>query len=65
MARNVLVDFPVERIGDARLRNILEDLAKAIAETNDPTSLRALGQSLKMLGDHARSEAFAATKEHW
>lgn len=57
--------FPIERIENAQLRKLLEDVAIAIALTNDPAVLRALGQSLKLLGDQARSAAFSMTKDTW
>ena len=60
-----LLCFPVERLEDQRLRGLLEELAKAITQTNDPDTLRMLGQSLKMMGDFARSEAFTISRSHW
>lgn len=60
-----LLTYPVERIEDQRLRGLLEQLAEAITQTNDPETLRAVGQSLKLMGDFARSEAFTVTRSHW
>lgn len=60
-----LIDFPVERIRDNRLLGLLRELAEAITEEHDPIVLRKLGQSLKLIGDHARSKAYRETKEHW
>jgi hypothetical protein len=60
-----LIAFPLNRIEDQRLRAILEELSEGIRTTNDPDTLRALGQSLKMLGDYARTEAFSITRNHW
>lgn len=62
---SALLAFPLNRIEDQRLRAILEELAEGICTTNDPDTLRALGQSLKMLGDYARTEAFSMTRNHW
>jgi len=60
-----LIEFAIERMGDERLMEVLRSVASAIGQTNDPATLRKLGQSLKLLGDYARSEAFTVTKEHW
>jgi hypothetical protein len=64
-AQRGLLTFPARRIEDLRLREILEELAEAITTTNDPDTLRALGQSLRMMGAFARSEAFDMTRNHW
>lgn len=60
-----LLAFPVERIEDERLRVLLRELAEAVTHTNDPDTLRALGQSLKTLGDCARNMAFEVNRSHW
>ena len=60
-----LLTFPVERIEDNRLKALLQEVAEAITTTNDPDTLRAVGQSLRMMGAFARSEAFDMTKNHW
>jgi hypothetical protein len=60
-----MLAFPIDRIEDGRLRAALHELAEAMQMTNDPDSLRALGQSLKLMGDMARSEAFSMTRSHW
>lgn len=57
--------FPVERVGDNRLNGLLRELAEALEQTDDPTLLRATGQSLKMIGDAARSKAFEEDKRAW
>lgn len=60
-----LAAFPVERIGDNRMRGLLQELAEALEQEDDPALLRAVGQSLKMLGDFARSQAFTMSRIHW
>lgn len=60
-----LLTFPVERVDDQRLRDLLEEMAEALVSTNDPDTLRALGISLKMMGDFARSEAYTITRSCW
>jgi hypothetical protein len=65
VASSDLIDFPVERIQDNRLLGLLRELAAAIEEEDDPATLRKLGQSLKLIGDQARSKAFKQTKDCW
>lgn len=65
MAAAALLDFPVSRVSDARLQAALEQVVEGILHTNDPSALRAFGQSLKMLGDAARASAFQADKRAW
>ena len=60
-----MLAFPIGRIEDSRLRAVLSELAEAIETTNDPDTLRALGQSLKLMGDMARSEAYSITRSIW
>jgi hypothetical protein len=62
---SALINFPVNRMQDNRLLGLLRELGDAINQEQDPATLRRLGQSLKMIGDHARSKAFWKTKEHW
>jgi hypothetical protein len=64
-AQQGLLTFPARRIEDLRLREILDELAEAITTTNDPDTLRALGQSLRMMGAFCRSEAYDQTRNHW
>ena len=56
-----LAAFPVERIGDNRMRGLLAEIAEAL----DPALLRAVGQSLKTLGDFARSQAYTMRGGDW
>lgn len=58
-------DFPIDRIKDNRLQGLLRELLEAIKDEEDPDKLRKLGQSLKMIGDRARSKAFDKTRVHW
>lgn len=58
-------NFPVERIKDNRLQGLLRELQEAIAQEEDADKLRKLGQSLKLIGDRARSKAYEKTGEHW
>lgn len=60
-----LLDFPVERVRDNRLLGLLREISEAIKEEHDPMVLRKLGQSLKLIGDFARSKAFRETKQNW
>lgn len=60
-----LLAFPIDRIDDVRLKAILRELAMAIQQTNDPHTLRALGQSLKAMGDAARCAAYLTTRDTW
>jgi len=60
-----LLGFPVERIEDERLKAILREIVEAITHTNDPATLRVLGQCLKTLGDTARNMAFEVSRSHW
>lgn len=55
----------VERIGDNRMRGLLQELVEALEMEDDPALLRAVGQSLKGLGDFARSQAFTMSRSHW
>lgn len=57
--------FPVGRIKDNRLKGLLRELEEALQDTEDPELLRKLGQSLRLIGDRARSKAFDKTKQHW
>lgn len=57
--------FPVERVKDNRLKGLLRELQEALLETDDPELLRKVGQSLRMIGDSARSKAFDKTRRHW
>lgn len=58
-------NFPVNRIGDNRLKGLLREITEAIEETDNPELLRKLGQSLKLIGDRARSKAFDKTRVFW
>lgn len=58
-------NFPVDRIADNRLQGLLRELLEAIAQEDDPAKLRKLGQSLKLIGDRARSKAFDKTGDRW
>lgn len=60
-----LAAFPVERIGDNRLRGLLAEMAEALEQEDDPALLKAVGQSLKMLGDFARSQAYTMRGRDW
>lgn len=53
-----LAAFPVERIGDNRIRGILQELAETLEAEDDAHLLTAVGQSLKMLADFAKSQAW-------
>lgn len=57
-----LVAFPVERIGDNRLRGILQELAEALEQEDDPGLLETVGSSLKMLGNFAKGQAFMISR---
>lgn len=48
--------FAVARMTDNRARGLLQEIAEAIDDTDDPERLRSLGQSLKILGDAARAK---------
>lgn len=50
--------YAVDRIKDNRLQGLLRELREAIAEEDNPDLLRKLGQSLKMLGDRARTKGY-------
>lgn len=58
-------NFPVDRIKDNRLQGLLRELLDAIKDEDDPEKLRKLGQSLRLIGDRARSKAFDKTRKHW
>jgi hypothetical protein len=58
-------NFPVDRIKDNRLQGLLRELLDAIKDEDDPEKLRKLGQSLRLIGDSARSKAFDKTRKHW
>jgi len=60
-----LAAFPVERIGDNRLRGLLAEMAEALEQEDDPALLKAIGQSLKTLGDFARSQAYTMRGGDW
>lgn len=60
-----ILGVPLDRIEDERLRAILKEVIEAISHTNDPGTLRVLGQCLKSLGDTARSMAFQESGSHW
>lgn len=60
-----LAAFPVERIGDNRLRGLLQELAEALEQEDDPKLLRAVGQSLHILGNFARSQGYTISGSHW
>lgn len=53
-----LAAFPVERIGDNRIRGILQELAETLEAEDDARLLATVGQSLKMLADFAKSQAW-------
>ena len=60
-----LAAFPVERIGDNRIRGILQELAEALEQEDDPALLKAVGQSLGILGNFARSQAYTIRGSNW
>ena len=60
-----MLGVPIERIEDERLKAILGEIAEAVTHTNDPGTLRVLGQVLKSLGDTARGMAFEASRSNW
>lgn len=53
---NDLLQYAVDRIRDNRAKGLLREVAEVIADCDDPEQLRAIGRSLKMLGDAARSK---------
>ena len=53
-----LLAFAVERVTGNRENGLLREIAEAIEDCEDPDALRRLGQSLKMLGDAARSKGY-------
>lgn len=60
-----LLGVPIERIEDERLKAILREVVEAVTHTNDPATLRVLGQVLKALGDTARGMAFEVSRSNW
>ena len=60
-----LAAFPIARISDNRIRGLLQELAEALEQEDDPALLKAAGQSLKMLGDFARSQAYTIRGSDW
>ena len=62
-----LAQFPVGRLKDNRLQGLLREIAEAMSREESPEILRTLGQSLKMLGDLARSRSYERQKgtRHW
>lgn len=53
-----MLSFPVDRIADNRHKGLLREVLEAIHDCDNPEQLRALGQSLKMLGDAARTRGW-------
>ena len=60
-----LLAFPIERLEDQRLKELVRGIAEAATATNDPDTLRDLGISLEKLGAWCRGEAFELTRSHW
>lgn len=58
-----LYRFPVERIKDNRAKGLLREVAEMIESGDDPSALRYLGQSLKLLAGRARSRAFSMSDD--
>lgn len=58
MAADDVTSFPVQRMKDNRLQGLLREIEEAIKSEDDAAVLRTLGQSLKLLGDCARSRGF-------
>lgn len=58
MTGDPLLQFPVSRIRDNRIKGLLRELAEAIDAETDPATLRSVGISLKMLGDYARGKGY-------
>lgn len=53
-----MLSFPVDRIADNRHKGLLREVLEAIEDCDSPEQLRALGQSLKMLADAARTRGW-------
>lgn len=60
---NSLISFPVGRIEDNRMRGLMNELREAIADEDNPETLRKFGQSLKLIGDIARTKAYTTSKK--
>lgn len=60
-----LLTFPVKRVENRQIAGLLEAIAEVITTTNDPDTLRAVGQSLRMMGAFCRSEAYDQTGNQW
>jgi hypothetical protein len=60
-----MLAFPVERITDNRLKGLLREVLDALEDCDNPETLRAVGQSLKMLGDDARAKALQKGSRQW
>ena len=54
--------FPVERIGDNRLKGLLRELQEAIDDSDNHELLRSVGVSLKLMGAEARTKAYLLDK---
>jgi len=57
--------FAIERLGNTKVQVALRELVDVMRAINDPHELRAIGQSLKLIGDGSRSRAFEVTRQHW